>query len=797
MDNRVRMAFASWCATMAAAAALLPLVDGTDWYAQAAILLAGQTAFGVATRQLRAPAPVTVAVQLAVSVVALTVVSASAYALGGFLPGPEAFGELGRLLTAGADDIGRYTAPAPATDGIRLMVFGGVLLIGLMVDVLAVTVRGAASAGLPLLALYSVAAGVGGDDSGWPYFLVAAAGYLVLLLAESRDRVARWGRVFGAPGGARSGTPYDRRPGAAPRVRAGRRIGALTLGVAVAVPALLPSLGTGLLDTSRGGSGGGGSGRSASTSLNPVVALQDQLNQPQDSPVLYYRTTSPDPSGMYLRLMALDQFDGTQWTSSGWREETPPDPPWVVPGLGSEIAVTRVATEITATDTYVQSSLPVPYPAQAIEAEGDWNFDKGSQTLMSADAELTTRGLAYSVDHLLVEPTAEQLSSAPAAPTELREYYTRLPRSLPPEVAAMAAEVTGGARDDLARAVALQDWFTQAGGFRYDTSVTSGSSSDSILTFLRDREGFCVHFAFTMATMARTLGIPAQVAVGFTPGTRLPDDVYEVGVHNAHAWPELYFEGVGWVRFEPTPGQGSSPAYTRPETERPDAGEREEREPAEEETAEAVPSPSPSVPADCAPGSSLGACRTDQPRTPESAQDEAAPAAGPALWIGAGLVLVAVAVSPLLWRRRARRRRLGADGGPLGAWQELGDSAWDFGITPAASETPRAAAERIVRVASLGGESAAAVHRLADAVERELYAPEAERGRAGRLVEDVRTARGGLRASTGWWGRLRAAVLPRSAIRVIHRWSARRAAFAHRLRSALRRLVPRLGRHEA
>ncbi|WP_110946205.1 transglutaminaseTgpA domain-containing protein [Streptomyces avicenniae] len=787
MDSRVRTACAAWVATMAAAVALLPLIDGSDWFAQAALLLAAQTATGMISRAVGAPGPVTFAAQLAVSLIVLTLVSAPDFAPGGFVPSPGALGELGRLLTAGAEDIGRYTAPAPETDGIRLMVFAGVLLIGLMVDVLAVTVRGAAAAGLPLLALYSVAAGVGGDDAGWPYFLAAAAGYLVLLLADGRDRAERWGRVFGAPGQ----DPSAARPGRAPRLRAGRRIGVLTLGVAVAVPALLPSLGSGLLDlTGESGRGSERSGNRASTSLDPVVALEQQLNQPQDSPVLYYRTTSPEASEMYLRMVALDEFDGERWTSSEWTEPSAPDPPWDVPGLGPEVPVTRVATEIQAAESYFQTSLPVPYPAQSIEAEGDWSFDRGSQTLTAGGADLSTRGLGYSVEHLLVEPTAAQLAQAPPAPEDLREYYTRLPDGLPEEVAAQAAEVTAGAGDDLERAVALQDWFTQDGGFRYDTSVTSGSGTEAIVAFLREREGFCVHFAFTMATMARTLGIPAQVAVGFTPGTRLADDTYEVSVHNAHAWPELYFDGVGWVRFEPTPGQGNSPAYTRPEAERDPAG-REEREPEERESPEAVPSASADVPQGCAPGSSLPDCPTEQPRTPESARDAAGFSGWPLLWTGGGLLLAAALVSPLLWRRRVRGRRLGPDAGPLGAWQELTDSAWDFGITPAPSETPRAAAARIVRVASLTGEPAAAVHRVADAVERELYAPAADRGRAGRLAEDVRTARRGLRADAGRWRRLRATLAPHSSIRVIHRWSARRVALAHRLRTALRRLLPR------
>ena len=73
-----------------------------------------------------------------------------------------------------------------------------------------------------------------------------------------------------------------------------------------------------------------------------------------------------------------------------------------------------------------------------------------------------------------------------------------------------------------------------------------------------------------MAVLARLLGIPSRVAVGYTAGTRVGHDRWEVSTSDAHAWPELYFQGAGWLRFEPTPagsgGQATAtgPAYTLP-----------------------------------------------------------------------------------------------------------------------------------------------------------------------------------------------------------------------------------------
>ncbi|SOD58705.1 Transglutaminase-like enzyme, putative cysteine protease [Streptomyces zhaozhouensis] len=765
----IRTSLAAWLATVLASVSLLPLVDGADWLVQGALLLLTQTGVGVLLRHSRLSSALVALAQLATGVVLLTLVSAREYALAGLVPTPAVLERFGQLLTAGGEDIGRYTTPAPATEGIRLLIWAGVLLVGLLVDLLAVPLRNAAAAGLPLLALYSVAAGVGQDAAGWGYFAAAGLGYLVLLLSEGRERLSHWGLFYGGAGGGRWMSPRDMAMSAGPRARAGRRIGALALGAALLTPLLLPGLGGGLLDVDNDGRSG--LGEDGTISVDPVVALKDQLNQPENVRLLTY-TTDGDPQEMYLRLMALDQFNGSEWASSDWHEDEVPPAPWTVTGLGRDIASTRAVTEVRASDVYAQPSLPVPYPATSIAAEGDWSFDRGSQTLVSDEAALSSRGLGYRVDHLTVEPTAGQLAGAPEPPEDFREYYTRVPDNLPDEVAATAAEITGDAANDHERAVALQEWFTQSGGFRYDTRVDSGTGTEAIVNFLERREGFCVHFAFTMAAMARSLDIPAQVAVGFTPGTRNAAGAYEVGAHNAHAWPELYFEGVGWVRFEPTPGQGNTPEYSRPlppeqeeETGEPDPTERPE-------PTEPTPDPSSADPDRCDPALD-GACG-EEPRTPEDDGDEAGFPLWPTLGIGGGVLLLALLVTgPLLWRTRVRARRLAPGAGPLDAWRELTDSAWDYGIEPHPSETPRQAAERIVRVARLDAEAAAAVRELATAVEAELFAPPSDASgepasRSG-WERPLALVRAGLGTGLPRHSRLRALLLPRSASRVIPR----------------------------
>ncbi|MEV6396337.1 DUF3488 and transglutaminase-like domain-containing protein, partial [Streptomyces sp. NPDC051907] len=553
------------------------------------------------------------------------------------------------------------------------------------------------------------------------------------------------------------------------------RIGALALGVALVVPAALPALDGGLL----GGPGGGdgpGSGGGTISAVNPLVSLQDSLNQPQDREVIRYRTNATNTQDMYLRIVALDQFDGTQWKSSERKVKDVPDRLPQPDGLSPSVGVTEVKTNLSAADSYKQNWLPMPFPAVKVDIDGRWRFEPAGRTLVG-DRKQDTGGAQYSVTSLVVKPTAEQLATASRAPAALLREYTKVPDVLPDVVKETAKQVTKGASNDYERAVKLQDWFAVDGGFRYETQeVQSGTGVAAITRFLKQKEGFCVHFSFSMAAMARTLGIPARVAVGFTPGSPRSDGTMSVGLRDAHAWPELYFEGVGWTRFEPTPTRGSTPEYTREQT--PSGGPSDPAQP--EASASAAPSAAPSASDSCPPQArQLGECGAAAPAPVLPPEDPGFPL-GTVLLVALGVVLaVLLPLLPMLWRITLRGRRLGTRGRTpadaaartLAAWQEIGDTAWDHGILPDESLTARKAAARIVRLGTLEGGSADAVHRVARAVEQVLYAPEPRPGSG--LADDVEKAAAGLRASASTQTRLRALLAPRSSIRVIWALSAR------------------------
>ncbi|MFC4030340.1 DUF3488 and DUF4129 domain-containing transglutaminase family protein [Streptomyces polygonati] len=817
MSGRARLTVCAAAASMMAACSLLPLASPGSWIFRALVCVCLQSGVGAAARRVPLARPLTVLAQTVVSLLVLTVMFAPHQALGGVVPGPQAFRQLGDLVRDGMTDVGDFAIPAPVTPGIRILLVGGVLVIALAVDAIAVTYNSAAPAGLPLLALYSVAAGLADGGTQWLYFLVAAAGYLLLLLAEGRDRLSRWGRVFGGgpppnswAGGAASTTGTATAP-----VRTGRRIGALALGIALLAP-VLPSLGGGLLNPTGGRSGTGGGGGGAASAVNLVAALQDNLNQPDDHEVLTYRTNSADVSGMYLRIAALDKFDGTQWSPSDRSTE---DIPAVLPqpqGQAADVKFKPVVTRITADESYRQELLPMPFPALSVQAPGDWRFEPEGRMVVGQGGQ-TVSGEQYTVTSMQLQPTAAQLAAAPPATGPIADEYTKVPGSLPPVVKQTAENVTSSATNDYEKALALQRYFT-SGQFIYNTQAKAGTGVDAIVKFLQTKEGFCVHFAFTMAAMARTLHIPARVAIGFTPGTQSSNGVMSVGLKDAHAWPELYFEGIGWTRFEPTPYRGSAPSYT----EQAPAAPGDNHQDIAPHGNVATPQPSLSPGASCAPENRAptGACA-----------GVAAPGGGgphgggfDVRWVllsaAAVLLVLLILAVPGFWRSRVRAGRLGGrevvaerragsvrvsgaeSGGhgsapppgrfrveapALAAWREVVDSGWDYGILPDDSETPRKAAARMVREGKLTGRAQESVGAVATAVEQALYAPE-PRPVAG-LAADVQRIRSGLRESAGRTDRLRARVLPRSSVRLLWSLSARWRAASDRLAMAGRRVT--------
>ena len=305
--------------------------------------------------------------------------------------------------------------------------------------------------------------------------------------------------------------------------------------------------------------------------LSPLVDIRSRLVRRANTELFVVRSDAP----AYWRSTALPEFDGNTWRL----------PDRSLDDVGGDLAEaapgsTENRQEIAITS--LEDSL-LPAAAEPIAAAGEglrWNAE--TSTLVRTDRPLEP-GDRFEVVSAMPTFSPDVLrnatSSAPPDP-----IYTELPANFPASVSELAATVTAGAPTTYDAMLTLQDWFRSE--FEYSIDVPQGHSNSAIEAFLRQRIGYCEQFAGTFAAMARSLGVPARVAVGFTPGLGLPDGSRSVLGKNAHAWPEVWFDGVGWVPYEPTPGRGAPGAETytgvpaaqddaapQPGTEAPAAGE--------------------------------------------------------------------------------------------------------------------------------------------------------------------------------------------------------------------------------
>jgi transglutaminase-like putative cysteine protease len=366
------------------------------------------------------------------------------------------------------------------------------------------------------------------------------------------------------------------------------------------------------------------------------------------------------------------------------------------------------------------------------------------------DRANSIRNLTYTVDSVDIAPGAGDLGDALAGTPVDSSVTATVPKDLPQSLINLTRDVTAGADTPALKAAAIQAYL-RSGRFTYTTEALPGSGYRALENFLlRDRKGYCEQFATAMAMMARIEGIPSRVAVGFLPGERNGDH-WEVTIRDMHAWPELYFSGFGWVRFEPTPASvtGTAPAWTVPDEDNPSG------EPSEEATA--APSTEASAP-------SAGPSAAPDEQTTETATDTAFPWGRTLLGSGVGLVALLILAAPATIRGRRRSERLTADGPAEerveAAWEEIRDTVLDYGGSwPEGS--PRAIGGEIGH--RLQGEDSDTMTRVATLVERSRYAraftdEEATRSLPG-MAQDIRR---GIAQPQSRWRRFRAVVLPTS-----------------------------------
>jgi transglutaminase-like putative cysteine protease len=276
--------------------------------------------------------------------------------------------------------------------------------------------------------------------------------------------------------------------------------------------------------------------------VSPLVDIRSRLVNRSDNQ-LFVITSG---AAAYWRVIGLPEFDGNLWRLPTRSTDD------------VDNALSQAAPGSTPNAQQIQidglRGRLVPAAAEPVQASGDGlRWDAETSTLVRTDRDLET-GDQFEIVSAMPTFTPDVLraatSSAPPDP-----IYLELPDDFPASVAATAESVTADAPTTYDKMLALQDWFRA--NFQYSLDIPQGHSTSAVEAFLRQRVGYCEQFASTFAAMARGLGVPARVAVGYTPGLLQPDGTRSVLGKNSHAWPEIWFDGLGWVGFEPTPGRGA------------------------------------------------------------------------------------------------------------------------------------------------------------------------------------------------------------------------------------------------
>jgi transglutaminase-like putative cysteine protease len=725
---------AAAAATMLASLSLYPIFYGFAWFWAGVGATLTVALAGTLTRLRRLPMLVCMLGGLAGLLLYLNVGFESARSWIHVVPNPTSLRLLWDLAQQGFQQSSKFAPPVPELPGMMLLAAAGIGLTALLTDLIAVRLESAALAGLPLLLLWTEPFTLSVSRNGFGMavtFILGTAGYLALLSSEGRDKIREWERPNPGP---------DELPDTRALATTGRRVGVASVAVALCVPLFVPGLhATRLFSNGQPGIGGSGGTGTGVGFPDPNIQLSKELHESSPSTVFTYTSTDQTPG--YFQIYVADNLTTSGFTMFSQpeslvtvtQEQALPPPP----GLTNTTWETPENTYVTLSKSVSQdalSALPVPYPPTKVTARGAVKADKS--TLMLFDNNVRLAGLTYQVTSLDQDPPETVLDQVPAAPSNIISHYLEVPTSYLP-LRKLAEGVVAKAKTPFEEALDLQDWLGDT-NFKYTLQAPTIDNASGLTNFLYGtKKGYCLQFAFAMAVLARLLNIPSRVAYGYTAGTQVQGGTWQVTTHDAHAWPELYFQGYGWLRFEPTPvgatGQGTAttPSYT----DQPASATNQLPTAALGNTGSTGSSSTHSN------ASAALQHQLDIGAGQDGGDAGPIPSSGLSGWDVFGLVMLGLlalallaAATPVCVRVLVRRRRWrsGARGGDAGmahaAWRELRDDLVDYRAGYSASESPRALAARVADALPLTTPAVSALRRVCMAEERARYAGRPDKG---------------------------------------------------------------------
>ncbi|HYN68513.1 MAG TPA: DUF3488 and transglutaminase-like domain-containing protein [Ornithinibacter sp.] len=728
-------------ATLAVTLPLTTLFTPATWFRPSVLLVAVVALAGFGLRRITANRPLVVVGQTALLLYATALIHGRGHLFADLLPTPETGRALGILLNEAQSTVTNYTAPAPSNRATILAISLLIGLTALAVDAIGVTYRSPALAGIPLLSAFLASATNSGEGLGAWYAVPAALAWLALIGRQGVKSLRAWGTA--APHSS-SGALADPTTAFA---TLGRVVGVGALAAAIVLPGLIPHLPTTFLADGLGRSANGRGGTGSTVRLATSVDIARDLGSRSTDPVFRYRSTSDrlEP----LRVGVLDSYRRGQWQSSADFTFVPVDGQIPAPIAGPEVP--RRVERISVTDNAIgvpQVALPggaigAPFPA------GSWNMT------VQGLVQLTAPVGSYTAEFVELDPDDSQFTTDLVNPQADGNMLEVDPRA-DTEVRAVLDQITDDGDSPIEIARAIQSYL-RGSEFTYslelaDQAADGDLSDEPLARFLETKRGYCVQFTSAMVMISRAAGIPARMAVGFLPGAADGDERV-VRVSDAHAWPELYFPRLGWVRFEPTPGtrSGVAPEYSLVPT---DTGSTSSASPTTStSTSSATPSTGPSR--DVTDDQTTGASGTSGVGALEFVSRHST------TMLVVLLVLLLAAVVPFgAWLSRRRARHAARDDAELveAQWQSLQLRLQDIGFVAPDGATPRQASRRIGHDAYLTPDENDALGRVVTTLERARYARPG--GEVGDVTDDARAVWRGALSRRRRTDRVRALLLP-------------------------------------
>lgn len=475
------------------------------------------------------------------------------------LPTLEALERLGRSIASAYEHSTIDYAPVPLRPGYAILTVIAMWTLIALGEVATFRWRRPLVASLPPVALFSFLLVVGTRQGSTLAVVIFLAAMFTFWSLEATHRLRSWGRWVPVWTGQRAEEPTPITTALA------RRMGVACVCAALVVPVFIPSIEEGLIswrNKSADGPGEGGGGPFVgSGSVDPLVSMVPRLITQSDQELF---TVESDETS-YWRLYTLIQFNGENWLDGSPVAQNVEESglvPMMVPeprpgrGVSARFQITGLrSTGIPSLGSPITLQPEAAVPMSVDPLTGD----------LKTEVEMQ-EGFAYSINAVVPDVSFRSLRRTPVGEQPNDDYYAHPPLSR--AVADLVDQWTAGARTDFQKLIQIQD---RLRGFDYSLDVDQPVSSDYIQEFLlTTRVGYCQQFATAFAVIARHLGYPSRVQVGFLPGSTevSAPDRYVVRGSDTHAWPEVYFEDLGWIPFEPTPRDGTAPpAHTvRPVT---------------------------------------------------------------------------------------------------------------------------------------------------------------------------------------------------------------------------------------